>query len=208
MEEKTGNSPLFDAGRRPRRTTEPEARGVDAPRPDTSRTPRRAGEGKGGHRPGPEPRAAAKAASMARTHPLRFLSTMAGIMIASSPFFAAPASADPLTLTTLRKPHVDDAKDAVAPIMKSVWASEIAATPGSFSFTYALFELGGSRYIVSAFRSGSACRPDECDWQVQRLTADYKVAAQGERFAACGAQNGVTIEGKKLLICGQEASLP
>ncbi|WHS33937.1 hypothetical protein QLQ09_24235 [Brucella sp. NM4] len=79
---------------------------------------------------------------------------MASIMIAMSPFFAAPALADPLTLTTLRKPHVDDTKDAIAPIMKAVWASEIAATPGSFSFTYALFELSGSRYLVSAFRSG------------------------------------------------------
>ena len=202
-------SPLFDAGRRPRRTAEPEARDVDAPRPDTSRTPRRAGEGKGGHRPGPEPRAAAKAASMARTHPLRCLSTLAGIMIALSPFFAAPTRAAEWHLFKPIKTDLQPANTAVEAIWrdqistatedakkrghifyhgKKISLSEGQQAPATFAES--TFSVAGKTYIVSSMltrrcdnganSSSAGLEPSRCE---MRLTTGEAPDAQTVKLA-------------------------
>ncbi len=189
-------SPLFDAARRARRTAEPEARG-DAPRPDTYRRPWR---GAGSHPEG----TAAQRRTARRLTPA---STMACAILALSPFLAAPASADQLTLTRLRSGDLADPKNAVASIMKQEWASEIQNVAGSYSFSYALFKAGGRDYLVSSMR-GSSCRPDECTWRVQRLDSSYSVSASGAPIVACGEANKVDVTAEKLTICGKAVPLP
>lgn len=53
--------------------------------PTPSGATRRGAEGKGGRRPGPEPRTAGVPASMARTHPLRSASPVALVVGRSAP---------------------------------------------------------------------------------------------------------------------------
>lgn len=129
----------------------------------------------------------------------------AGVIAAS----AGGAYAAPLTLTELFKPaDLEDPANAIAGIMKSVWADDIKQTPGAYSFTYALFEADKKQYLVSSFRSGSVCQPDECDWRIQRLTPDFRVEAAGKPFMSCGEINRLHVENDKLTICDKEAPLP
>jgi len=193
------NSPLFDAPQAGELSS-PEARG-DAPRPDTSRTPWSRSSGKAGV---VRPQPGLPGEARPRFTPA---STMACIILALSPFLAAPASADQLTLTRLRSGDLADPKNAVASIMKEEWASEIQNVAGSYSFSYALFKAGGRDYLVSSMR-GSSCRPDECTWRVQRLDSSYSVSASGAPIVACGEANKVDVTAEKLTICGKAVPLP
>lgn len=191
-------SPLF--GRCAGELTSPEARG-DAPRPDTFRTPWSRSMGKAGVvRPQPGLPGEARP---------RFTraSTMAFVLLSVAALYPAPALADPLTLTRLRSGDLADPKNAIAPIMKKEWASEIQNATGSYSFSYALFKADGREYLVSSMR-GSSCRPDECTWRVQRLDASYRVEASGAPIVACGEANKVDVTADRLTICGKAVPLP
>lgn len=118
------------------------------------------------------------------------------------------AEAKPLTVTILSNPaDLDDPKNGIAVIMKQVWAADIPNQLGAYGFAYSLFEADGKKYVVSALQ-GSDCQRLECEWQVQRLTPAYEVAASGKKLLACGEINRLDFSNGRLTICGKEAGLP
>lgn len=131
------------------------------------------------------------------------------LLIASAVAISAvgTAYAEQVTLTRLRSDDLVDPKNAITPIMKDEWASEIQSAAGSYSFSYAIIKAAGREYLVSSMR-GSSCRPDECIWRVQRLDSSYRVEASGKPLAACGEANKVDLADGKLTICGKAVPLP
>lgn len=191
------NSPLFDAPQAVELSS-PEARG-DAPRPDTTRRPRRAA--------GSHPQGRNKVEDGRR--PLTLASTVAFAILALSPFFAAPAGAAEWHLFKTVKTDLQPANTAVEAIWrdqistatedakklghifyhgKKISLSEGQQAPATFAES--TFSVAGRTYIVSAMltrrcdnganSSSAGFEPSRCE---MRLTTGEAPTAQTVKLA-------------------------
>lgn len=196
------SSPLFDAARRARRTTEPTGEGQTPLVPTLSEC--HGGEGVGHKAASGRDRSHAQrlVASMARTHPLAVACAVAFTLCLSS-----PVAAENRTMTYLYPADLDDTKNAVAQLVKEGWATEIKATSGAIVFTYTLFEVGDVQYLLSRFEDQN-CTPRSCSWKIQKLDKSYRLLATSDVLELCGAINEVDVTADKLTVCGEGVKLP